>query len=124
MPDRSYDEETGNSWVEKREYHRIKGQAPVHYYSRETGQWSDAELEDYSSGGICFRCNETLQQDTRVTIQIKRDHRNDVPAMAVSAIVVRCIDEGDDQFKVACKFNRALTSNPPSYLRFMPGTSF
>ena len=124
MSDNSYDDKTGDGYIERREFQRIKGDSPVHYFTRATGHWSDAELEDYSAGGICFRCDETLQEDTEVTIQIKRDHRTNVPAMAVSAIVVRCSIEGDHQFKVACKFNRELSKNPPTYLRFMPGTSF
>jgi c-di-GMP-binding flagellar brake protein YcgR len=124
MPDNSYNDKTGESFIERREYQRIKGDSPVHYFTRISGSWSDAELEDYSAGGICFRCNETLQEETELTIQIKQDHRNNVPAMAVSAVVVRCSTEGEHQFKVACKFNRELSINPPPHLRFLPGSSY
>lgn len=121
MSDSTYDDKTGESYVERREYQRFKGHGPVHYYTRTKGNWSDAELEDYSAGGICFICSETLQQDTEVIIQVKRDHQTDVPAIAASAVVVRCVTEGIHQFKVACKFNKELTENPPAYLRFLPG---
>ena len=124
MSDNSRDDNAGNDFIEKRKYKRFEGNGSVHYFARGTGNWSDAELENYSAGGICFRSSETLRQDTKITIQIKRDFNSTVPAMAVSGVVVRCVSDGDHQYKIACKFNNTLSENPPIYLRLMPGRSY
>jgi hypothetical protein len=91
---------------ERRAYPRFKAQCAVHYFTIDGKTWLEAVLEDYSAGGVCFHCDETLFQDTKITIQIRRDNRQSVPAIAASAVVVRCDIDDDHRYRVACKFTR------------------
>lgn len=104
---------------ERRAFPRFKARCQIHYYSQDGGAWSEATLEDYSASGLCFFSDETLLQNTKITIQIVRDAHPTVPPMAVSAEVVRCeLDEGA-RFKVACKLTRIRNkdSKEHHYLR-------
>jgi len=103
---------------ERRKFPRNKAQCPLNYFTRTTGHWNDAYLQNYSRGGICFICNESLQQDTKITIQITEEAHKEVPAMAVSAVVVRCEEKDGRQYKVACKFTREIQGNVTKVSRY------
>lgn len=97
---------------ERRRYPRIEARCPVNYFTRVSGSWNQARLQDYSAGGVCFVCNETLQEDTKITVHITRSAHKEVPVMAASAVVVRC-EQGDDRkFKVACRFTYTMQDKP------------
>lgn len=104
---------------ERRAFPRKKARCALHYFTQDGGSWSDAILSDYSAGGVCFYSDETLSQDTKITIQIMKNADISVPAMAASAVVVRCEQEDDHLFKVACRLTRVRDeySRKPDYLR-------
>lgn len=118
MSDSFYDEKKYN---ERRKHPRIKAQCQVNYFARSTGNWSEARLEDYSAGGICFVCDQTLPQNTKITVQVTHGAHEMVPAIAASAVVIRCEQDDEDQFKVACKFTKVRQENVPRISRFGPG---
>ena len=103
---------------ERRKFPRSEAQCPLNYFTRTTGQWSEALLQNYSRCGISFICSENLEQDTKITIQITQEANKDVPAMAASAVVVRCEEKDDRQFKVACKFTREIQDKVTKVSRF------
>ncbi len=106
---------------DRRVFPRFKANCPVHYFTRIGGSWCEAELEDYSANGILIHCDETLLQNTKITIQIMRNPKTTVPAMAASAVVVRCdLDEGH-RYRVACKLTRVRREINPSENRLRPG---
>lgn len=117
MSDSFYDEKK----EERRKFPRVKAQCPVNYFTRTTGNWSEAVLQDYSIGGICFVCDETLQQNTQITIQIPHGAHKEVPPMAASAVVVRCEMNDDHHYKIGCQFTRERRVNVAKISRFGPG---
>ena len=108
---------------ERRAFPRFKAQCPLHYFTQDGGTWNEAVLEDYSAGGVCFFSNETLLQNTKITLQIMKNAGlnagTPVPPMAASAIVVRCELDDEHRYKVACKLTRVRDDNirRPDYLR-------
>lgn len=106
---------------DRRVFPRIKANCPVHYFTRVGGAWCEAELEDYSANGILIRCDETLLQDTKITIQIMRNAKVTVPAMAASAVVVRCDLDENHRYRVACKLTRVRREDNPRENRLRPG---
>lgn len=96
---------------ERRGFPRIKAQCQIHYLTQDGGNWNEAVLEDYSASGICFNSNETLLRDTKLTIQITSDASPTVPALAASAIVLRCDLDEDHRYRVACKLSRTRNEN-------------
>ena len=112
---------------ERRAFPRFKAQCPLHYFTQDAGTWNEAVLEDYSAGGVCFLSNETLSQNTKITLQITKNAGSSagtnagtpVPPMAASAIVVRCELDEQHRYKVACKLTRVRDDSVrrPDYLR-------
>ena len=96
---------------ERRAFPRISAKCEVHYFSASGGTWSQAVLKNYSDGGLCFHCDETLPQDTKVTIQIMKNASATVPAMAASAIIVRCESDNDHSYTIACQFSQVRNEN-------------
>jgi len=90
----------------------------MNYFARTTGHWFEAELHDYSAEGICFFCKESLEQNTRVTVQIASDANDEVPAIAASAVVLRCEQDDERRFKIACKFKNVMREKPVKVSRF------
>ena len=100
---------------ERRASPRTKAQCPVHYFSQHSGNWVEAVLKDYSAGGVCFYCDDTLLQDTKISIQIRRDKSISLPAIAASAVVVRCDVDEKHRFKIACKFTQNINESASKY---------
>jgi hypothetical protein len=104
---------------ERRTFPRLGANCQIHYFSQDCGTWNEAVLEDYSASGLSFYSEDTILQDTKITIQITLDAHPTVPPMAASAVVVRCEMEEGVRFKVACKLTQIRNADPKKdhYLR-------
>jgi len=108
---------------ERRAFPRFKAQCLLHYFTQDGGAWNEAVLEDYSASGVCFLSDETLLQNTKITLQIMKNTGHNtgtpVPPMAASAVVVRCELDEQHRYKVACKLTRVRDDSirKPDYLR-------
>ena len=91
---------------ERRAFPRFKAQCELHYFAKNGGVWNQAILKDYSAGGVCFLGEETLTQDSKISIQITRDAHPAVPPMTASAVVVRCEIDENHRYRIACKLTR------------------
>ena len=89
---------------ERREYPRFKAGSLVQYFAPDIGEWCGAELVDYSASGACFRCDRALLADTEITIHVMSNDMKSVPAMVVSATIVRCHKGENHRYEIACKF--------------------
>lgn len=108
---------------ERRKFPRKRAHCQINYFTRSSGNWSEGQLQDFSANGISFTCDETLLQNTQITIQISDKSHKDVPPMAASAVVVRCELDDDHHYKIACKFTKVRPQKTVKINRFGPGYS-
>ncbi len=101
---------------ERRDYPRFKAGSLVQYLASDINEWCEAELVDYSASGACFRCDRALSPDTEITIHVMSNDMKSVPAMVVSATIVRCSNGESNRYEIACKFVDVMQEANPDHI--------
>ena len=104
------DTRVGNTWIEKREYPRIKADCPVRYQLETEDTWHEAILIDYSATGVRIKCEELIFKGTKIRIEVEPGCAKNVPAFSAEGIAVRFSLDEDHNFHIGCEFNKPITS--------------
>jgi hypothetical protein len=91
-----------NNRLERRKFPRIAAQCPIRYRGLQ-GDWGEAELQDYSATGLRMMCEETLLQNTKLSLQLLPGEKTRIPRVTAEGVVVRCILGTDHRYEIACK---------------------
>lgn len=98
-------EQSNNNRIERRKFPRIVAQCPVRYQGQQ-GDWGEAELQDYSATGIRMMCEETLLQNTKLTLYMLPAAKTRIPRLSAEGVVVRCVLGADHRYEIACKLTK------------------
>lgn len=98
-------EQSNNNRIERRKFPRIVAQCPVRYQGQQ-GDWGEAELQDYSATGIRMMCEETLLQNTKLTLHMLPAAKTRIPRLSAEGVVVRCVLGADHRYEIACKLTK------------------
>lgn len=104
------DTRAGNTWIEKREYPRIKADCPVRYRLETEDTWQRATLMDYSATGVRIKCEELIFKGTKISIEVEPGSAKNVPAFSAEGVAVRFSLDEDHNFQIAFEFNKPITS--------------
>lgn len=91
---------------EKRVFPRIAVQCPVRYRENPSQRWQIGRLINYSATGLLMITRQAMAVGDKLMVQIERGSQRDIPPLAGEGTVVRCSEDGTDQYQVAIKILR------------------
>jgi len=103
------DSKAGSTWIEKREYPRIKADCPVRYKLETDDTWQIATMIDYSATGVRIKCEELIFKGTKIRIEVEPGSVKNIPAFTAEGIAVRFALDEDHNYQIACEFNKPVT---------------
>lgn len=90
----------------QRAFPRITVSCPVLYLLPLAKRWQVAQLTDFSAIGISMLCDDLIDIDSEISLQIKPGSQKTVPALSATGIVVRCETNNDQRYVVSCKLTK------------------
>jgi len=99
-----------SSWIEKREYPRIKADCPVRYKIELEDTGHLATLIDYSATGVLIKCEEIIFKGTKIRIEVEPGSAKNVPAFSAEGVAVRFSLDEEHNYQVGIEFNKPISS--------------
>lgn len=87
----------------QRAFPRFTVGCPVLYLTPSSKRWIVGKLKDFSATGICMVCDTHVDVGIEISIQIKPGSKKTVPAISGVGKVIRCEENDEQRFVVACK---------------------
>jgi hypothetical protein len=99
-----------NSWLEKREFPRIKANCPVRYQLDSDDTWYEGTLIDYSAMGVQMICDDLIMKGTKVKIEVMPGSMKNIPAIKAEGVIIRHEIDENHHFHIGCQFSKIVRS--------------
>lgn len=97
-------------YSEKRDFMRMSMDCPARYRIEGTQELGSAVVKDLSGGGVSLVTEQPLAADDRIALEVMPG-KSITPPLSAWVRVIRCEQNGDGNYSVACKLEQILDEN-------------